>query len=271
LNRGDRKELVVLFDSGLAWPNVASPNVEKQSEKKQLAATALATVMKFGKLIDPEASVPLLGRISNRLRMGGGYSNYVVADAAQRFAIMSLMRALVSGSKSPDEVTKLSAYLGGAFPTENEWIQLLEQELSLGAAATELRNVPSNNFLKKLFVVLGEKSKESVYVRIGGGEASSTKLLAKRDIAALAQKMAQTETYRMTHLAGFAFYLKNGGDLNNLDPDDVREFRKIFAKSPQKFGSPLLGINEVNCLHLKSVADDLGQNKHSAQMIFSYE
>jgi|GEM_PF-5696251 len=257
-------------DSSMQWPEIASQNIEKSSEKQRMAAV-LSTKIIEAKSNAPQTVVPAFCHIAAKLNAAGGYSNFVIADTAQRLAVASLIKALVTGDLSPEKVEVLAGSLSSTFPTTNAWIRVLNQEMSLGEKASILNNTKPENYLNELYALTGNNDVDAIYVKIGKNLATSTKLLQQRDIATLARRMAETETYRVAHLRALIFFIKNGGKPLDIDLNDVRDVNQILSKAPDGFGSPLLRMPKINALHLKMLAEDVVSTGKTQRILLGYE
>lgn len=255
-------------DNGPQWPEIASTEVEKNPEKGRIASILLKKILEAD-IANPQGVVPALSSLSRTLQSSGGYGNYVIADTARRFAVASLIRALAKGVMPPEEAERLADFVPPAFPTTHEWTRLLNQEIGAGKGGELLHTQPEEQ-LTHLYALSGETDVGAIYVRIGEQSATSEKLLKGRDIAVLALKMAQTETFRAAYFRALVWFLTNGGDLREVDLGDVRKVNAVLAKAPE-FSSALLRLRRVNALHLKLMADESATPEAESKLLVGYE
>lgn len=256
-------------NNGERWPEIASAEIEDNPEKERIASLLLEKTLQTS-IADPQSAVPALSSLARTLRASGGYRNYVIADTAERLAVASLIGGLANGVLPPQEADQFAEFLPVAFPTTEEWRKLLNQEMSLEGKADVLLKTKPEDYLIQLYALTGVSEVEDIYVRIGENHATSEKLLEKRDIAVLARKMAETETFRIVHLSALSCFLKHGGNLLEVNLNDVRNVNEIFGKGPM-FSSPLLQINRINAMHLKMMADEKAAPEKKPRMLLGYE
>ncbi len=271
VSRGSLQDIAesLASSNGEQWPEIASSQIDDHPEKKRIAALLLAKILQTN-TADPQSAVPALASLAGRLRASGGYRNYVIADTAERLAVAALIKALATGALAPEKAEELAGVLPDSFPTTDEWIRLLNQEMSLGEKADVLRKTKPEDYLNQLYALTQTGEVDSIYVKIGENHATSEKLLENRDIAVLARKMAETETYRSAHLRALIYFLQNGGNLHEIDLNDVRNVNDIFAKAPT-FSSPLLRIKRINAMHLKMMADEKSSPQNRSRILLGYE
>lgn len=271
VSRNSLEDIAASLASGTAeqWPEIASSQIDNHPEKRRLASLLLAKIFQAN-TNDPQSVVPVLAGLAERLMASGGYGNYVIADTAERIAVASLIKALATGALAPEKAEQLAAVLPDAFPTTDKWIRLLDQEMDLGEKADVLRATRPEDYLNQLYALTNTGEVDNIYVKIGKNNATSAKLLEERDIAVLARKMAETETFRIAHLKALICFLQHGGNLSEIDLNDVRNVNDILAKAPT-FSSSLLRIKRINAMHLKMIADEESSPEKRPKMLLGYE
>lgn len=257
-------------DDSIQWPRIASQNIEQSSGKEKLASLLLKKIIE-SKSMSTEAIVPAFSRLATQLTLSGGYSNYVIADFVQRLAVVSLIESLVVGNLSPERIEMLAKSLPNAFLSTDEWIAMLDEEMSLGEKAHVLNDVEMKDYLYQIYALTGASDINALYVKIGQNLATGQNLLQHRDIATLARKMAETETYRISYLNALIFFMKNGGNPMEINLNDVRDVNHFLSKAQDSFASPLVGLPRITLAHLKTLTNDIVSTDQPKRILLGYE
>ena len=94
---------------------------------------------------------------------------------------------------------------------------------------------------------------------VGVGDATSLSIQTFRQlcenpsVAALLIRMAQTELIYTVSIKGLIVFLEKGGTYEELNPADVRAFKKRMGGTESSFSYPLLGVAHLNGSHLRSL------------------
>jgi len=255
-------------DPKIRWPIIRSPEVENDKEKIQLAMALAKKIFEEQNSQEVEMLSALL-KLSSTIERAGGYCNYVIADTINRLAAATITEAI---SKNEIQPGKALEYIPGKtfFPESEEWENLLNQEAIQLQSDIELKNAKPSKFLSVIYEATGNDSVDNLYYQMGSGEITTSTLLQKRNIGALARRMAETETYWNAQIPALIFFLKSGGEVKKIDLNDVRQVREILDTSPRKFESPLLSLTRINALHIKRLYEDSLQPDDSKRMLLGY-
>lgn len=256
-------------DPQLQWPIIKSPEVETDEEKVELAKQITKKIFEDQDRQGVE-KLPALLKLSSEIERAGGYSNYVIADTINRLAAATLVEA-ISRNEIPPEKAFQHISAKTFFPEPEEWEKLLSQEAIQLQGDLDLKNAEQSQLLKAIYTATGKDNVDNLYYKMGSGEISTSSLLQKRDIGALARRMAETETYWNAQMPALIFFLKNGGEVEKIDLNDVRKVREILNSSPETFHSPLLNLSRVNALHIKRLYEDGLLPNDSKRILLGYK
>lgn len=243
------------------WPEIKSIySVQKLSgERRVVADNALKLAQAMHGKIEREirSATPKAGlnplnylRLAQAFQDAGGYGNLLLADGLRRVAILQFTDLLINGNRSVGEVREqVNRVQIPEIDIRKFLIGLASEDPALSEDGSKLAKITDaqNAFLALHTAELGDAS-----VLLG---KTYNQLVDNPSAAALLMRMMGTKMLYDVSLKGLIVFLEQGGTYLELNPADVRPFKKRMAGKEQDFSFPEFDVRYLRGSDIQTLFD----------------
>jgi hypothetical protein len=216
-------ELGARMEGGPTWPRLDYRSLED----RRVALLFVALCRKEyerAEAIDQKRNLATYATMLSSLGKSGGYLNNVLRDIIYRKALSDLGSAIVH---HPDRSGEIEALLSSLRPgpwRNAEIGQMIAVHLGDPSLQVAFSTWPEDNQLLERVNALFGMGMEPLFLT-----PTSTALIEQPSPHDLIFRMAETQCMLSYSLPRLLSYLKHGGDLNDLDGRDVRQFLVVMG------------------------------------------